>query len=325
MLLFQFLVVHGFSALASAQERPWRSSHYQSTSRGPYRPDLTSHFLDQEDWIRDKRSRLFSVDLKSRKPGNLSLTSRLVLLNVAAYALQVIRPDFTAWGVKLSDKILSGRELYRVVTPIVLHGSIFHLFTNMYSLQNVGPDVEKIFGPGRFLATYALSGIAGTLLSAVKSPNPSLGASGAVFGIVGAYFVFLTRNDWLLGSVGESMSLAIGQTMIANVALGMMNPMIDNWAHLGGALGGGAMAYYFGPRLYLSDLPNGGRILIDRPIVRLPRSIESIPERIGKSFRRVTTRMQVERYKLGMPEKPWRPRQRFRPAPNRSIKPGKVE
>ena len=129
-----------------------------------------------------------------------------------------------------------------------LHGSIFHLFTNMYSLQNVGNDVERIFGPGRFLATYALSGIAGNLVSTFKSPNPSLGASGAVFGTVGAYFVFLNRNEWLLGSAGENMSTAIAQTLLFNVVLGMMNPMIDNWAHLGGAMGGAAMAYYFGPK-----------------------------------------------------------------------------
>lgn len=90
----------------------------------------------------------------------------------------------TELGIKLSDKILAGQELYRLITPVFLHGGLVHLFTNLYSLNNVGPDVEKLFGPGRFLATYLVSGITGNLFSALQSPNPSLGASGAVFGIM---------------------------------------------------------------------------------------------------------------------------------------------
>jgi len=288
--------------------------------------DMSAHFLDRDEWMLDERSRLFRVDLKSRRPNRLSLTSRIVVGTCAAFVAQAVRPDFTAWGMKLSDEILSGKQLYRLLTPVFLHGGIFHLFTNMYSLQQVGNDVERIFGPGRFLATYVVSGVAGNLLSAYKSPNPSLGASGSVFGTVASYFVFLTRNEWLLGSAGEAMSLAIAQTLLANVALGMVNPMIDNWAHLGGAIGGAAVAWYFGPRLYLSELPDGGRILIDRPVLRLPRAVESIPERVSDRFARISRRMRVERYKLDMPEKPWRPRQRqrrnYRRDPgNRSIKP----
>jgi hypothetical protein len=219
-----------------------------------------------------------------------------------------------------------------------LHGSITHLAANMYSLNQAGNDVERIFGPGRFLALYVASGVAGTLVSAVLSPNPSLGASGAVFGVVGAYFTFLTRNAWLLGPVGESMSSSIAQSLFVNVAYGLVNPVIDNWAHLGGAVAGAGMAYYFGPRLYLSEDPNnvegegaGGmaryRFLVDRPMIRLPRSIESIPEKIGRRAQRIAHRMRVERYKADIPDTPWRRRRQPQPwrppGPNRSIKPRK--
>ena len=83
------------------------------------------------------------------------------------------------------------------------------------------------------------------------------------------------------------------------------------------------MAYYFGPRLFYSDLANGTRVLIDRPIVRLPRHIESIPENASKRLARMTRRMHVERFKFDMPDKPWRQRGQVRNrwAPNRSIKP----
>jgi membrane associated rhomboid family serine protease len=320
------------------------SSGYSSSSRSLHPPqhrpggseDYSEHFLDADAWKNDRRSRPFTVDFKSRRPGKMSLTSRIIWVNVLAYAVQAFRPSFTSWGIKLSEPILRGRELHRLVTPMFLHGSIAHLATNMYSLNQAGNDVERIFGPGRFLALYAASGVAGTLASALLSPNPSLGASGAVFGVVGAYFTFLTRNAWLLGPVGESMSSSIAQTLLVNVAYGLVNPVIDNWAHLGGALAGAGMAYYFGPRLYLSEDPSLAeeagtaryRFLVDRPVLRLPRSIESIPEKIGRRLERIARRMRVERYRADTPDTPWRRRQQHQqqwrpPGPNRSIKPRK--
>jgi Rhomboid family len=156
------------------------------------------------------------------------------------------------------------------------------------------------------------AGVAGNLLSAVMSPNPALGASGAVFGIVSAYYVFLSRNDWLLGGAGEGMSSRLTQTLALNILLGALHSMIDNWGHLGSSSG------------------SGGRMVIDRPIVRLPRSLESIPEKVSTQFRRISRRMQVERYKADRPTPPWQQqRQQPRPnrtgTPNRSIKPGKVD
>lgn len=125
------------------------------------------------------------------------------------------------------------------------------------------------------------------------------------------------------------MTTNISATMIFNVFLGLMNPVIDNWAHLGGAVGGAAMAYYFGPRLYLSELPNGGRVIVDRPLFRMPRNLEMIPENFGKQLHRISHRMRVEGVKSEMPQRPWQRRrreQRMRQnAPTRSVKPGKVD
>jgi membrane associated rhomboid family serine protease len=230
-------------------------------------------------------------------------------------------------GIKLSEPILRGEQLYRLVTPIFLHGGLGHLFTNMYSLNQVGPDFERLVGPGRYLATYLAAGVAGNILSAVQSRNPSLGASGAVFGVFGAYYVFLNRNEWLLGEQGQEMAGRVTQVIGMNLLLGLVNPVIDNWGHLGGAIGGAACAYYFGPRLFLSELPEGERIVVDKPVYRLPRCYEAIPERVGNQLRRMTRRMRVERYKSELTPKPWRQspsqqqRQNPRSAPNRSIKP----
>lgn len=178
------------------QQRPWQrrarsqpSSHtqYRSTTAEPSPTalqDNKSHYLDYDDWATDKKSRLWDVRLNARRPNKYSWTSRLVIANVAMYALQVWKPSVTQWGVKISDRILRGEELYRLISPVFLHGSIYHLFTNMYSLRNVGQSTEQMFGPGRYMAGYLVAGAAGNLLSAVQSPNPALGASGSVFGVM---------------------------------------------------------------------------------------------------------------------------------------------
>ncbi|GKY99398.1 hypothetical protein MPSEU_000894500 [Mayamaea pseudoterrestris] len=317
------------ATFSSSSAKPWRPSS-QSVGREDitirqqmYSKDYSSYFLDQEDWITDTKARSYSFHRRRTRPNQATITSRLTLINVATYLAQVIRPSLTAWGVKISNKILSGQELHRVITPMFLHGGLFHLFTNSQSLGNAGPSIEQIFGPGRFLATYLVSGIAGNLFSAYMSPNPSLGASGAVLGVISAYLVFLNRHEWLLGREGADMSTSIGATLLINVGMGFVMPMIDNYGHLGGAMGGAAMSYYFGPRLYYSDMMDGTRLLVDRPIVRLPRHIESIPEVVIKRISRMTRQIHVGRFTMDLPNKPWR-RTRQTPrrwAPNRSIKP----
>eukprot|EP00550_Attheya_septentrionalis_P003758 CAMPEP_0198282992 /NCGR_PEP_ID=MMETSP1449-20131203/2686_1 /TAXON_ID=420275 /ORGANISM="Attheya septentrionalis, Strain CCMP2084" /LENGTH=319 /DNA_ID=CAMNT_0043979439 /DNA_START=198 /DNA_END=1158 /DNA_ORIENTATION=+ len=198
--------------------------------------------------------------------GQSSLSGKLIFLNVACYILQTMNPAVTKFGAKVSEAILSGREPHRLLTPIFLHGGIAHLMTNSYSLQNIGPEVERLFGGGRFMATYMVSGITGNLLSAIKSPNPAVGASGAIFGIAGAYFVFLQRNRDYLGREGDQQLNSVAQMIIMNVVVGSISPMIDNWGHIGGALGGAAMAYVFGPRIMVAQLPSGQRIMVDKPI-----------------------------------------------------------
>lgn len=297
------------------------------TYRQPYRrKDYSSKVMDLETFEREKpRARIWKANLKNRRPGRYSWTSRIVMANVICYIIQSFWPRFTQMGVKLSDKILRGEQLYRLMTPVFLHGGIGHLCMNMFSLRNMGNNVEQLFGPGRFLFTYLLAGVAGNLASAINSPNPALGASGAIFGIVGAQLVFLSRNDWLLGRAGESMQGALMQTILINVFIGMMNPMVDNWGHIGGLVGGAAAAYYFGPRLYLMSLPEGGSFVVDKPVFRLPRKVESIPENIARKFAGLTERFRINPSASQNPDKPWRnPTTNYgqrQSVPNRSIKP----
>jgi len=247
------------------------------------------------------------------------------MTNVFMYISQIFFPVITQKGIKLSGPILQGEQLWRLATPMFLHGGLPHLLTNIYSLQAVGNDVERYFGPGRYIFTYLVSGVVANYVSALKTPNPSLGASGAVFGIVGAYYVFLNRNMHIFGRQGEYMAGAISRTIMMNVILGTMSPMVDNWSHFGGALGGAACAYLFGPRLIVGDTPTGARAIVDKPFLRLPRMLEEMPDTIGERVRVMKRRMQVESFKSDLPEKPWRKRKidyRHRQnVPTKSVRP----
>ncbi len=216
---------------------------------------LNSRFDD--DFPRPPYS-LWRLDPDTDAIGKTTLTGQIFLLNIAVFGLQTMYPRLTALGAKRSDMILEGRQLHRLLTPVFLHGGLGHLMANSYSLKSMGLNVERAFGRNRMLATYLASGIAGNVLSAVKSPNPAVGASGAIFGLVGAYYAFLARNQDLFGQKGEMQKSALIETIGINLLLGATNPMIDNWGHVGGFVGGVGMAYLIGPRLYVARVPIDG-------------------------------------------------------------------
>jgi membrane associated rhomboid family serine protease len=232
--------------------------------------------------------------------GKTTLTGNIFLLNIAIFGLQTLYPQLTALGAKRSDLILNGRQLHRLITPIFLHGGVGHLIANSYSLKSMGMNVERTFGQRRLFATYMVSGITGNILSALQSPKPAVGASGAIFGLVGAYYTFLSRNQNLLPYNAEYQKTALLETIGLNIILGMTNPMIDNWGHLGGFIGGVGMSYLIGPKLYIARVPpspllsssssssssslgilSSSKIVIDRPMLVL-RSPEYLIDGISR-------------------------------------------
>ena len=249
---------------------------------------LNSRFDD--DFPRPPYS-LWRLDPDTDAIGKTTLTGQIFLLNIAVFGLQTMYPRLTALGAKRSDMILEGRQLHRLLTPVFLHGGLGHLMANSYSLKSMGLNVERAFGRNRMLATYLASGIAGNVLSAVKSPNPAVGASGAIFGLVGAYYAFLARNQDLFGQKGEMQKSALIETIGINLLLGATNPMIDNWGHVGGFVGGVGMAYLIGPRLYVARVPIGGAgagsVVIDRPTIafRMPDAVDEGLNRMADGAR----------------------------------------
>jgi rhomboid protease GluP len=149
-------------------------------------------------------------------------------------------------GAKANDAIRAG-QLWRFFTPMLLHGSILHIGFNMYALMAFGAGLERRYGHVRFLLLYILSGFAGTVFSFLFSSAYSIGASGAIFGLVAAEGIFLFQNRKLFGTrVRQALNNVIFVVAI-NLFLGLQ-PGIDNWGHLGGLMGGLIFAWFAGPR-----------------------------------------------------------------------------
>jgi rhomboid protease GluP len=125
-------------------------------------------------------------------------------------------------------------EFYRLLTSTFLHADIFHLAVNMYSLLMIGDDVLSIFGLPGFVIIYLVSGIGGSLTSSVFNPKiPSVGASGAIFGLVGSLLTFsIIAQAW-----GLLSNIVI--IILLNLAIGYSNRgRIDNFGHIGGLVAG---------------------------------------------------------------------------------------
>ncbi len=168
--------------------------------------------------------------------------------NIVVFLLDtfIFRGWLTAVGAKQNDAILSG-QYWRLISPLFLHGGIVHLGLNSYFLYVVGPQVERAFGHMRFLGIYLLAGLAGSIASFALSPGASIGASGALFGLVGALIPLLYRNRHVLAHTQRHISSII-QVIIINLVIGFTIPRIDNWGHIGGLLGGLALAWLTTPR-----------------------------------------------------------------------------
>lgn len=155
-------------------------------------------------------------------------------------------------GMKINEYILAG-QLWRFVTPMFLHGSLLHIGFNMYALVIIGLPLEKRFGHFRFLLLYLSGAFAGNVFSFLLTDNPSLGASTAIFGLLGAEAVFLYRHRDLFGQQARAALINIAQVAGINLLIGL-SPGIDNWGHLGGLFGGLLFTWFGGPLLKVEGL-----------------------------------------------------------------------
>lgn len=181
------------------------------------------------------------------------VTQVLVGLNVLVFLAGLAVPNLTERFGNLALAVNSSRtgligvsqgEYYRLVTSAFLHAGLLHILFNMFALAQIGPLLEQALGRVRYLALYLLSALGGSVAGYVLAPpyQPSVGASGAIFGLFGAYYVVVRR----LG--GETSSIVV--LLVINLAITFSVPNIDWRAHLGGLVTGAvlAAAFAYAPR-----------------------------------------------------------------------------
>ena len=147
-------------------------------------------------------------------------------------------PALDALGMTGSYALAQGRW-WTLLTAIYLHGGLLHILFNMMWVSQLAPAVEEIYGRARLIVIFTAAGVAGFGLSGLVGPRFTVGASGAIFGLLAAMVAYARRRG---GSFGVAVMRQYGMWALVLFALGFLMPGVDNLAHAGGFVGGYAAA-----------------------------------------------------------------------------------
>lgn len=172
---------------------------------------------------------------KKKKP---MITYTLIVFNVLLYFIPIILGNysdildkFCLYGPYVRDY----QEYYRLITCGFLHADIFHLLFNCYALYIIGSQLESFMGKGKYIFIYFFSMILASLMSITFGDYPSIGASGAIFGLMGSLLYFGYHYRVYLGNTLKGQIIPL---ILINLLYGMVVSEIDNFAHIGGLIGG---------------------------------------------------------------------------------------
>jgi membrane associated rhomboid family serine protease len=181
------------------------------------------------------------------------VTQALIAINVGIYLFELLLGgDINGTGNELFEKgvlfgpFVADGEWWRLVTAAFLHYGVLHLGLNMLVLFLIGPPLEEYLGHGRYALLYLVSGLAGSAGALVWTPDAAtVGASGAIWGIMGAAVLLESRRIYVFG--GQAMGL-----VVFNLVITFLIPGISRGGHVGGLIGGALVALAY---LYLRRTP----------------------------------------------------------------------
>ncbi|MBU0490660.1 MAG: rhomboid family intramembrane serine protease [Chloroflexi bacterium] len=168
-----------------------------------------------------------------------------------------------AFGAKVNALIVMG-EYWRLLTSCFLHIGLLHLAFNMYALYILGPELEALYGRERFTIIYLFAGLFGSLASFALNPHLSAGASGAIFGLVGALAAFYWRQRQAFGALSQRRLANMVMVIALNLFIGLTTPGIDNMAHMGGLVTGLILGWQLAPLYRFTQQPDGTRVIVDQ-------------------------------------------------------------
>lgn len=179
-----------------------------------------------------------------------STTIGFIAINILLYIMSAFSKDLlynvSAFAFSL-QYILQGREWWRFITSMFMHANVYHLAQNMLMLYLAGELVEKYVGKRRFAVLYFFSGIGGSLLYALYEFSTNcymgtIGASGAVFGVIGALLVIVIRHK---GRYGDITIGRMGFMIVYMIYIGLHTSNVNNAAHIGGLLSGMILTVFY--------------------------------------------------------------------------------
>lgn len=220
-------------------------------------PDITKKLVMNEKGMQLYLKLTKDINVKNQKTNrevedvfkekNPIITRILVAVNIMIYLYMVLTGNselFTAKFAVFGPYVQFG-EYYRLITGAFIHSDIFHLLFNCYALYIIGSQVETYLGKFKYTFIYFLSAISSSLLSMLfaRGNYYSVGASGAIFGLMGALLYFGYYYRVYLGNVLKSQIIPL---IIINLIIGFVSPGIDNFGHIGGLIGGVLTTYAVG-------------------------------------------------------------------------------
>ena len=197
---------------------------------------------------------------KTFSPKKIIVTYVLIAINILVFLFTYLNPTLLYYFAANRDLFVGG-DYYRVFSAMFVHANLMHIFFNMYALYIIGSQIETFLGKFKFLVIYLFSGLVGCLMSMVFSTSFSVGASGAIFGLMGALVYFGYHYRLYLSTVIKSQIVPL---IVFNLALGFIIPGIDNLAHIGGLIGGylSSMALGVSDKSSTQEKVNGWIVLI---------------------------------------------------------------
>ena len=168
----------------------------------------------------------------------------IIAVTAISFLAQQLLGDSYTFRLASVPQLIAAGEWWRLLTPVLVHAGIFHVAMNMFVLYVYGQNAEEAFGSLRLLAIYIASALTGSAFSyAFGAGYASVGASGAVFGVVGALIVYL-YNRRTSQFIRQHLSSMMG-FLVLNAVIGFVLPRIDIMAHLGGLIGGALLGLAF--------------------------------------------------------------------------------
>lgn len=173
------------------------------------------------------------------KPKTPYVTYGIIAINTIVFILMFFFDKYNYFVYNYSTygyDIIVHHEYYRLFTGAFLHADIFHFLFNMYALYLIGSQIESFMGKAKYIVIYMFSLLSGSLLSIILNRYASIGASGAIFGLLGSLLYFGYHYRVYLGGVIKSQIIPI---IVVNLLIGFFaGGSIDNYAHIGGLIGG---------------------------------------------------------------------------------------